>query len=164
MTAYSLADDRELCLAAGMNDYLAKPVQANVLAQVLERWLTGRDEQRQVQTPEPMAEKDLDAEDLLDRVMGNRQLACRVVRRFVSGAPRQLAVLSEALQVSDAAAARMAAHALRGAAASAGGTRLASTARRIEAMGEAGDLTGADELAIQLVAQFDAFRAQAEDL
>ncbi len=39
MTAHAMASDRERCLAAGMNDYVAKPVKAEVLGSVLERWI-----------------------------------------------------------------------------------------------------------------------------
>ena len=39
MTANTMAGDREKCLSAGMNDYVAKPISAPVLAEVLDRWL-----------------------------------------------------------------------------------------------------------------------------
>ncbi len=41
MTAHAMASDRQRCLAAGMNDYVAKPVKAEVLGSVLERWIGG---------------------------------------------------------------------------------------------------------------------------
>ncbi len=39
MTAAAMASDRERCLAVGMDDYVAKPVDADLLASVLDRWI-----------------------------------------------------------------------------------------------------------------------------
>jgi len=38
MTAHAMASDREACLAAGMDDYMAKPIRADLLREALERW------------------------------------------------------------------------------------------------------------------------------
>ena len=46
MTANVMEGDREKCLAAGMNDYVGKPVQAKDLKAALDRWETWRDEER----------------------------------------------------------------------------------------------------------------------
>lgn len=40
MTANAMQEDRDLCLAAGMDDYMSKPVQPKVLAEVLARWVS----------------------------------------------------------------------------------------------------------------------------
>jgi len=105
----------------------------------------------------------LDDQNLVERLMGDRELACRILRRFVADTPRQLVLLAEAVQGADAAAAHRAAHALKGAAANAGGARLSDTARRIEALAKTGDLAGAAKLLAELLGQFESFRAQAED-
>ncbi|NER85366.1 MAG: response regulator, partial [Leptolyngbya sp. SIO1D8] len=39
MTANAMTGDRDKCLAAGMNDYLAKPIRPDALAEMLKRWL-----------------------------------------------------------------------------------------------------------------------------
>jgi DNA-binding response OmpR family regulator len=63
MTANALAGDREDCLAAGMNDYIAKPVRARALGQILEKWLAAREVPRVGGERGQAAEKAGEAED-----------------------------------------------------------------------------------------------------
>ena len=53
MTASAMAGDRERCLAAGMDDYISKPVKLHIVAAVLERWLSETREEGQVSSPVP---------------------------------------------------------------------------------------------------------------
>ena len=91
-------------------------------------------------------------------------MARRVVTRFLSTAPEQLAALAEALSRSDAQNVWKAAHSIKGAAANVGGARLSEAAHRMELLGKQGDLAGVGELVPGLVAQFDDYRAEIERL
>ena len=179
MTAHAMAGDREKCLASGMNDYLAKPVKGSALREVLEKWLgvqpsVAATTAPSAETPLPRVAAAFDGEDLLERMMGNPELARRVVGRFLSDAPRQLAALAEAVSRSDADAAgfrrpvprsgmgRMAAHSLKGAAANVGGAQVSATAKRMELLGKSGDLTGVRDLIPELAIRCDDFRAATE--
>ena len=124
MTAHAFAGDRERCLAAGMDDYLSKPLRSEDLDPVLERWL-----------PPAAAEADghvVDGErvrSLLDLGPG---LVERLVDAFARTTPPLLDELREAVAGGDEEAARRAAHKLRGSSETVGGLRLAALARRVE--------------------------------
>ncbi|MGA2937905.1 MAG: hypothetical protein ABSF52_12480 [Syntrophobacteraceae bacterium] len=45
ITAHAMEGDRELCLAAGMDDYLCKPFSLKGLSELMERWLPGREKE-----------------------------------------------------------------------------------------------------------------------
>ena len=167
MTAHAMAGDREKCLASGMNDYLAKPVKGSALREVLEKWLgvqpsVAATTAPSAETPLPRVAAAFDGEDLLERMMGNPELARRVVGRFLSDAPGQLAALAEAVSRSDADAAGLAAHSLKGAAANVGGAQVSATAKRMELLGKSGDLTGVRDLIPELAIRCDDFRAATE--
>ena len=169
MTAHAMPGDREKCLASGMDDYLPKPVQTGAMKAALEKWLQvsltapGLAGMAAEPVP-PEAVPAFDEADLLERVMGDRELARRILRTFLAEATRQLATLAEAVEREDAGRAVLAAHSLKGAAASVGGALVSATARRVEFLGRAGDLPAARELIPELAALCDDFRAASERL
>ncbi len=135
MTANAMAGDRERCLAAGMNDYIAKPIQADVLYATLARWT-----HRNVQTAGAAATKTrhisgafpaLDADKAIAG-MGNEDTYRTVLGKFVHNQGGAVQSMQEALAANDQMTAERLAHTLKGIAATIGATALAESARQLE--------------------------------
>jgi two-component system, sensor histidine kinase and response regulator len=147
MTASALVADRERCLAAGMDDYLAKPVNPAELARALERWIHGAQP-----PPAPavavtsVASHEHDPiGHRLDELAGDHSgpemdLVHRLVTSFLNRAPRHLAALETAFADGDRQAFEDEAHSLKGAAANIGADAAAAVCARLEDWARAGDL------------------------
>ncbi len=159
LTAHAMKGDREKCFAAGMNDYVVKPVEPATLGAAIERWLpraqtgTPRNAAAQVETP-----KVFDEAALMQRLMGDANLACTVLGTFLEDMPRQLVALASHLDAGDPAAARRVAHSIKGAAATAGAEALRITAGEMEQAAKAGDLPAVSAGVPELERQFQAVR------
>jgi signal transduction histidine kinase/FixJ family two-component response regulator len=155
MTASAMQTDRDRCRRAGMSDFIAKPVDLRELAEVLARWLP-------VSHDEGPEKSVFDAEALLRRLMGDRQLAELILRRFLDDFPAQLNNLSQRLAETDASGARKQAHALRGAAATVAAENLQAVALALEQAGTAGQLDRCGELLPRAAEEFAKFRGTLE--
>ena len=140
VTANGMAGDRERCLEAGMDDYLAKPYRRDQLLEVITRWTRGQDmtagdDGAGAQAPPPAPETidggTLEALRALQRP-GRVNLVERVIELFNRDAPRLLAQMRAAIRDGNAEALRSAAHALKSASANVGAMALAARCRQIE--------------------------------
>jgi CheY-like chemotaxis protein len=163
VTAHSLAGDRELCLAAGMDDYVSKPVRPDLLDEALTRCIgTQPAERNPPELPpvvmDPPDKSQFDAEDLIERLMGNQALAKRVAGAFMDSMPQELLALSNAITNSDADALTLAAHSIKGAAANVGSKAVSDLASQLERLGRAGAMASASEVLPELNARIESLK------
>jgi CheY-like chemotaxis protein len=157
LTAHDSAADRERCLAAGMDGYLAKPVSVAALTGALAQ-LSGRvtaPAPPSVATPggdTPGAKPSgaFDSTELLYLVDGDTGALRRLITMFSRETPLLLETLREAVRRGDAALVGKTGHKLRGSAANFSAARAAGLAARLEAMGKTNDLAGSAEVMEEL--------------
>jgi CheY-like chemotaxis protein len=123
LTAHSAAGERERCLAAGMDEFLTKPVRPEDLTAALERLVD-----------EPSA-VDRAALARLHDAVGNEQLVAQIVELFLTQAEGHVATIAKA---DDEATVTRTAHALKGSAATVGAVAVAQIAAELERTGDAG--------------------------
>jgi CheY-like chemotaxis protein/HPt (histidine-containing phosphotransfer) domain-containing protein len=145
MTANAMAEDREACFAAGMDDYLAKPIRPDELADALSRFEPRR--QNGDEASEPAA-APLDAEALDNlRELGGDEFVGEVIDTFVADAPDLLATLRRSIADEDAAELRRMAHTLKSNGATFGAVTFADLCRELEQRAKDGQLADAAGLA-----------------
>jgi two-component system sensor histidine kinase/response regulator len=142
MTARAMKGDREACLAAGMDAYVAKPISPKVLFDQIEA-LTNRG------TADP-AERALDRADLLARFDGDHVLLGELATIFLEGYPARFAAVRTAAERRDTDALEAAAHSLKGSVANFGAQDAVEAAQRLESMGRRGDLSGVERAVREL--------------
>jgi CheY-like chemotaxis protein len=155
VTAHAMQGDREKCIAAGMDDYLSKPVRPKDVRDVIERWGNKIVSESKIppanELPDPgaaetLAEAAVDMDRLLDLTDGNNDSLRELAEMYFKQTNKQLEQMQSAVTALDADALRRVAHSCAGASATLGMTHLVPHLRQLEKLGAAGKVAGANEI------------------
>ena len=141
MTANAMQGDRNRCLAAGMNDHIAKPIEPEDLWKALLKWITPRqpgklanpghrDLAEELELPSDI--EGLDMVSGLRRVLGKKPIYLSMLRRFVAGQKAVVVDIYNALMRDDPPAAERLAHTLKGASGTIGAVGVQQLAAELE--------------------------------
>jgi signal transduction histidine kinase/CheY-like chemotaxis protein/CHASE3 domain sensor protein len=139
MTAHATAEERQRCLASGMNDHVAKPIDPAALFDAVGRFYMPAEGAPAPDRPSAPAAQEglpsiagLDTNDGLSRVGGNRTLYLKILRQFAGQQTSALDQIPDALANGDYGLAERQAHTLKGVAGSIGAAGVQSAAAVLE--------------------------------
>ncbi|MGI9332790.1 MAG: response regulator [Gammaproteobacteria bacterium] len=165
MTANAMEGDRELCLSAGMDDYVSKPIRVKELTDALTRShaaLTNKDATSDMSECESSKEpgrvhRVLDRKQLdeLEATVGGQAFLGELIDAFLEDGPNLLADLRRGLDQADASLLMRAAHSLKSNSADFGAANLSDLSKQIEAMGKTGALDGTASLVAEIETEFE---------
>jgi CheY-like chemotaxis protein len=169
MTANAMKGDAERCLAAGMDDYMSKPVKLETIAVKLPRWVSPAAVSSAPggpagETPDPLGFTDAPPLDagafaaLSALGDGDAAFLADIVRHFTEEASTSLSALLLAASTGDAAALGRAAHTLASVSGNIGAPAMAALCRTLQGLAREGTVAAALEDVARLAAEFERVR------
>lgn len=163
MTANAMQGDRDACIAAGMDDYMSKPVRLDTLREILDRWLS-------LQSNETVpAAADLPGNDpeidLLDdsvlaalrelEVAGEPHFLSDLIDIYFNDTPKLIDAMRAAIAQGHTSRLHHTAHTLKGSSSSIGARSVAKLCTELEELGRAGTIAGACEWLLKVEAEYE---------
>ena len=174
MTAHAMKGDRERCLAAGMDDYISKPIDPDAVYKVLRRWLPddicGEQPPAAANMLKTTAEEDIGLVPVLSLhqalwVTGGKvAMFRRIATVLLQHMPNRIDELRAAVEHNDLSEAMRLAHSITGATASVGGERLRQAALRLEMEAREGVRDHFASLFEQIEKEFEQLKAALENI
>ncbi|MCX8063627.1 MAG: response regulator [Candidatus Hydrogenedentes bacterium] len=179
MTAHALEGDKEKCLEAGMNDYISKPITPEALNTLLQKWTLKVLEGKIPTTPEiqstPSSPQTSTVEpnfsntifnynELMKRVMDDRELAKTVLDSFLEDIPKQIEILKKYLDENREKDSERQAHSIKGASANIGGEALREVAFQIEKLCKVGNIQEAKKHISTLELKFIELKTKIQEM
>jgi PAS domain S-box-containing protein len=175
MTAHAMEGDRELCLAAGMDDYIAKPVDPQKMFKIIKKWVKTKIGKRALEKEEEgQAHKSLkgdtpesppvDMKTAMSRFGNDTAFFKEMVKEFLNYVPEQVKAIEEGIKAKDYSKVEKNAHSIKGAAGNLSAQRIFSIAREIEDKGRNGDISNAVPLLENLKTELSSLEQFVENL
>lgn len=178
MTAHAMSEHKELCLEAGMDDFLSKPLTRKELLSMVAKWLKSRPRPsslsgsalnppsktgRDISPIEVQPGKPIDLERAIAEFEGDKEFLSEVIAGFTKNVSEQIGTIRKALSCGDAETVRKEAHSIKGGAANLTAVDLSRVAFELESKGKSKELNGAGEIVDGLEREFETLRRYVQE-
>ncbi|MGZ3237708.1 MAG: response regulator [Burkholderiaceae bacterium] len=143
VTAFTMQGERDQCLAAGMDDFLAKPIRLSTLREALGRWLHANTLEKQEERDEFASMQKMFGADFAE-----------LTALYLADSPKRIASLTEAVSEKNASRIASVAHSLSGSCASIGATVLAAICKELEIQSKAEQLDNIEEMLAEIGTEY----------